>query len=126
MAKAWDHAELERLARRAYEEAKEKTVQAEAKLELAMQIAKAPPPGEGAPRLTYEQEEKLRGLILRTDSKDRQLRRRLRCGRGRARGADSRPESSSVNHGRLGRSARGRRRGGAPLQGGAGPKVGPC
>jgi len=42
-------------------------VRAEVRVELAMEIAKAPPPGGGEPRLTYEQEEKLRGLMLRAD-----------------------------------------------------------
>jgi len=59
---------VEQLVRSAHEKAKEEAVRAEAGVELATQIAKAPPPDEGEPRLTYEQEEKLSGLILRADS----------------------------------------------------------
>lgn len=70
----WEHEDLERLARNAHEDAKGEAVRAEARAELAWQIAKAPPaagslPGSlEKPHLNAEQDQKLVELIQRADS----------------------------------------------------------
>ena len=68
VAEYWEHDDLERLARIAHEEAKAATRRAQARAGLAYEIADAPPPGEGKPRLTLEQEERLAVLADRADS----------------------------------------------------------
>jgi hypothetical protein len=65
---AWKHEDHKRLARNAFDSAKQEAVKAEARMGLAEEITKAPPPGKEETRLTLEQEEKLRGLNQRTDS----------------------------------------------------------
>ncbi len=68
VAEYWEHNDLERLASNAHEEAKAAARRAQARSDLAHEIAAAPPLGEGEPRLTLQQKEKLSELMARADS----------------------------------------------------------
>jgi hypothetical protein len=68
LARAWGHEDLERMAENAHEEAKLEFLKAQAKADLAEEIADAPRKGDERPNLTREQDEKLRELMRRGDS----------------------------------------------------------
>jgi hypothetical protein len=68
IAEAWNIDGLISLAERAHDDAVQEMVRMEAKVDLAQEIADAPPQGEGEPKLTLEQEEKLTELIHRADA----------------------------------------------------------
>ncbi|MCA1716003.1 MAG: hypothetical protein LC781_03790 [Actinobacteria bacterium] len=70
VARAWKSYELERLALHAHEGAKEGFLKANAKAELASEIADAPRKGrkDKIAELTPEQDERLRRLINRSDA----------------------------------------------------------
>lgn len=68
LALAWGHEDLERLARNAHEEAKQEFTKADARTDLAIEIANGPRKGGENPTLSREQDEEVRRLIKRADA----------------------------------------------------------